>query len=450
MYIKSIKLENFRTFYGTNNIEFSKNSAKPVTILIGENGAGKTNLLNAVFWAFTGGFTKQFNKDDPVINKTAYLEGKKSCSIEVDFSNGNDNFLLKRSYINQSNSDISLSKYNSYGALEPQSNELAKILIEKFIPINLASWFFFDGEAIGELHLDGRTRFRNDIRQTFGFSSLERLMTTLTDIEKDYRKEESRISKNDQLDGINIQLELLEIEQNQLLTQQEIHKENIYQKENIKSSLEKRLNQYVQAEPIQARREIAEKKLKEVKKRRDQKQLSRNDFFIQHLPKVLLKDKLEILISTLNQKEEDQSLPEPFGTKLIEQIKILNKCICGTIVLPGSKEELALDKVGERASTSLLLQKIFAFRSEVGEYKKEADKFDINLSQYFEEIGRCENEIAEQELIIRKADQDINDINDEEIKKIKQELTNADNILRENERGLGSVKSQLDFVKKNS
>lgn len=449
MYLNKITLDNFRTFYGKHNIEFSINKAQPVTILVGENGAGKTTLLNGVYWAFTGGFTKQFQSSESVINKYAREEGVKYCSVEVTFTNDETRYLLKRIYVNGlSDSDIALSEYDSTGVLTAINREMAEIIIEKLIPKKLASWFFFDGEAIGHLHLNGDIKFRDDLRQTFGFSSLDRLIKTLSELDRDYRKEESRLIQNEELAAITARIESLEEEQCVKEDQLEKIKQTIYRSEKNLTDLEQRLSKYAQAEPIQNRKEIAVRKLKDAKLRREQRQKYRNEYFIYNVPKVLLKNELEKLIINLNQKEEDQTLPEPFGTKLIEDIKFLKKCICGTSVLPGSIEEINLNKMNEKASTSHLMQKIFSFRSEIGEYQKQAIDFDKNISLHNDEIGKCEGEIAEQEQVIRNADQDISEINDQEVKKIKAEINDEDATIKNAYTEHGSVKNQFDNDKK--
>jgi len=138
MYINSITLDNFRTFYGSRKIEFSVQENKPVTIFIGENGAGKTTLLNAVFWGFTGRFSKQFDSSEAIINRAAVEEGVKTCSVEISFSNEGVTYSLERIHTKgSSSSSIRLSKYDpSSGHLIPISADLAEMQIEKFIPNN--------------------------------------------------------------------------------------------------------------------------------------------------------------------------------------------------------------------------------------------------------------------------------------------------------------------------
>jgi DNA sulfur modification protein DndD len=446
MFIKNITLENFRTFYGRHVINFSIDEKKPVTILIGENGAGKTTLLNAVYWAFTGEFTKQFQQNDPIINKTAISEKVKNCSVQIEFVNNDISYILRRRYITgRSETDISVQEFRPTGSLEAMNDEIANTFIQRLIPKELASWFIFDGEAIEKLHLDGNTTFRRDIRQTFGFSALERLIQTLTLINNDYRKKEIKSGENEELNGLSLSIDAYEQEltdhENKITNSKD--KIYLYEKKRIEANL--RLSQYSQAEPFQIKKEKAKRKLVEAELRKNEILKNRNEFFIESMPKVLLEERLDGLINELNQKEEKQILPSPFGTKLIEDIKQLKKCICGTQVLPGSVEEKYLDVLCEKASTSLLMQKIFSFRAEIGEYSKQAKKFDINIAKFNEELGKYEGDIAEQTQIIKMAEKGIDEINNEEVKKIKQEIIEIQGVLNKANQELGAARSSIDW-----
>ena len=48
MIIKSITIENFRSYYGNNHIELGEG----LTLIIGSNGDGKTTLFEALEWLF--------------------------------------------------------------------------------------------------------------------------------------------------------------------------------------------------------------------------------------------------------------------------------------------------------------------------------------------------------------------------------------------------------------
>lgn len=48
MEIKSVRLRDFRQFYGDQTIVFATDPNRNVTLVHAENGVGKTTLLNAI------------------------------------------------------------------------------------------------------------------------------------------------------------------------------------------------------------------------------------------------------------------------------------------------------------------------------------------------------------------------------------------------------------------
>ena len=61
MIIESITIENFRQYKGPVTVDFSLDKSKNFTIIRGTNGAGKTNLLNALTWCLYG---EELHKSD--------------------------------------------------------------------------------------------------------------------------------------------------------------------------------------------------------------------------------------------------------------------------------------------------------------------------------------------------------------------------------------------------
>ena len=54
MKINSIKLKNFRPYYGKHTINFATDDERHVTVIQGVNGAGKTSLFTALNWCLYG------------------------------------------------------------------------------------------------------------------------------------------------------------------------------------------------------------------------------------------------------------------------------------------------------------------------------------------------------------------------------------------------------------
>ena len=69
MIIESIKIENFRQYKGPIDLKFSLDKNKNFTIVKGTNGAGKTNLLNAITWCL---YDEELHKPDTVSGGPIY------------------------------------------------------------------------------------------------------------------------------------------------------------------------------------------------------------------------------------------------------------------------------------------------------------------------------------------------------------------------------------------
>ena len=97
MLLESITLENFRQFRH-ESIDFAQGKdGKNVTIIIGDNGTGKTTFAQAFFWCMYG--ETEFS-DKTILNKRVAAEMKpgEECKVQVTLSlrHGNVNYILMR------------------------------------------------------------------------------------------------------------------------------------------------------------------------------------------------------------------------------------------------------------------------------------------------------------------------------------------------------------------
>jgi len=426
MKINKIILENFRTFYGKHTIEFSTSDEKPLTIFIGENGSGKTTLLNAIYWAFTGGTTKQFGESNILINKDAIAERSSSCSVEIYFETDTHHYILaRRTSRTSETNDLSMGMIDKNGAYTAVGQMHIEKVIERLIPKKLASWYIFDGEAIGHLHLNGDPKFKNDLQQTFGFSSMRTLSDVITDIKRDYEREQRKQIGNAELDEVGKKIESAESDVS--FYEQQISKLQSTKETALSEieSLDYQLSKFAFAGQLQTRQANAQRLINENKSKLEIKTLQRNDLVVKTMPQLLIKNQIEILIDTLHEKEKDQTLPEPFGTRLIDDIQKMQECICGAPIHSGSDAYTRLEELRSRAATSQHTHRISLIRTQIGAYVTDSDSFDSRLEQMNADIGAYESAIADQEQIIRNADEAIRAIPDAQIRQLKEELTKA-------------------------
>ena len=70
MKLTTIRLCNFRQFYGeTPEIQIATDDQRNTTIIHGNNGAGKTTILNAFTWVLYEKFTAAFAESQQLVNQ---------------------------------------------------------------------------------------------------------------------------------------------------------------------------------------------------------------------------------------------------------------------------------------------------------------------------------------------------------------------------------------------
>lgn len=100
MKIRRLELENFRQFYGRQELTFSTDPQKNVTLIYGSNGAGKTTLLNAFTWGLYGDTTPGLAESDWLISNLAWSEATQgeqvSARVRIEFEDQDRIYELER------------------------------------------------------------------------------------------------------------------------------------------------------------------------------------------------------------------------------------------------------------------------------------------------------------------------------------------------------------------
>ncbi len=181
MIIRRLILHNFGVYAGDNQFIFEKN--KPIVLIGGMNGRGKTTFLEAVLVALYGAnsfaFIESKYKSYPqylrsFVNKSA---ADQKCSVELEFEvfdGTTEQYLVKRewrSITKKTEETISVYKDGSFNEFLTNNWPL---FIENILPSALSSFFFFDGEKIAEMAVDNtNNQLKNAIRAMLGITVLD-------------------------------------------------------------------------------------------------------------------------------------------------------------------------------------------------------------------------------------------------------------------------------------
>ncbi|MCK6207707.1 AAA family ATPase [Bacillus infantis] len=273
MLLESITLKNFRQYYGEQIITFSTSKEQNVTVIHGENGSGKTALLNAFSWCLYG----FLNLPQPhsIINEhavnQAVIGDSISAEVTIEFWDRELKYILSRSYkgkkgiegnVEVPDSDVKLV-YIRNGVTHKVNNP--SVEINRILPENLRSYFFFDGERIDNLSKEEGSRDVKDaIKTMMGLEILERSMKHTETARKRFLEEMKNYSDSDTIALIEKE-EALEKEIDNFNTMQDQYEKNISLNNKQIKEKEDRLKEIEGSKQLQEKRDHKQKELDAIK-----------------------------------------------------------------------------------------------------------------------------------------------------------------------------------------
>lgn len=218
MIIKRLTLNNFGVYAGCNTFEF--NNKKPIVLIGGMNGRGKTTFLEAILLALYGSNSIAFKESNystygkylrSYINKGSWSQ---QASVELEFvmnESSHYEYLVIREW-------DALSRITSENIAVKENGQYSEFLtknwamfIENILPSALSSFYFFDGEKIAELAVDDtNSQMKESIRSMLGISVLDVLKNDLGRVLRKSSKKGSNSQARNVLDELRKRRENLE------------------------------------------------------------------------------------------------------------------------------------------------------------------------------------------------------------------------------------------------
>jgi DNA sulfur modification protein DndD len=166
MIIKSIKIKNYKTYLSLD-LDLSVKSERPIILIGGLNGGGKTTLFEAICGALYGLKIKDKGHFNELLNNGAIGKVSPEISLELSFEGlvlGQvQKYILRRIYkLNPSDKPVESVMLNMngnqfiYGTAMPlaqraQSEQQVSKIIKANLPQELSKYFLFDAMQSSEL-----------------------------------------------------------------------------------------------------------------------------------------------------------------------------------------------------------------------------------------------------------------------------------------------------------
>ncbi|MBB5266230.1 DNA sulfur modification protein DndD [Catenibacillus scindens] len=187
MIIKRLTLNDFGVYAGQNSFEFT--SDKPIVLVGGMNGRGKTTFLEAILLALYGSNSIAYKESNystygkylrSYINKSSWSQ---QASVELEFvmreSTGRE-YVINRKWDSLSRRTAETITVKENGQYSEFLTKNWAMFIENILPSALSSFYFFDGEKIAELAVDDtNVQMKESIRSMLGISVLDVLKNDL-------------------------------------------------------------------------------------------------------------------------------------------------------------------------------------------------------------------------------------------------------------------------------
>jgi len=193
MILQSLRLINFGLYGGEHRFDLAPepDGQKPVVLVVGHNGAGKTTFLESVRLALygkraLGARVGQSEYERYLLKRINNFAKDRSASVELAFKSqhlgSEDLYTLRRSWAARGAGVIESLEFERNGApVEDIPSEDWNHYLEDIIPAGVSQLFFFDGEKIQDIADDQESTGLTDaIKSLLGIDILDQLRGDLT------------------------------------------------------------------------------------------------------------------------------------------------------------------------------------------------------------------------------------------------------------------------------
>lgn len=193
MFLRSLTLDNFGVYKGSQTIQFSTAKARPITLIGGSNGAGKTSLLESIPLCLYGNLARRIrdgNSYPSYLNSMVHF-GERDASISLEFDRLEGGcqvrYVVRRTWhrtIHRAPSDQLC--VHTDGTSRPDLVSIWPEFVEGIMPMALSELTFFDSEKVESLADPASSAkiLRTSIHGLLGLDVVDRLLVDLQEFRR--------------------------------------------------------------------------------------------------------------------------------------------------------------------------------------------------------------------------------------------------------------------------
>lgn len=368
MILECLTLENFRQYFGRQQVAFALDNERHVTVINGNNGYGKTSMFLAINWCLYGQRVENIKVVDNVgelISKEAVaraeVESCVSTSVELSFRHEGARYMVKRTLCGSKKPDnsvelrpsdtLTLLRIKERGQAETIENPIG--VINSILPVTVREYFFFDGEKIDNFAKpEAAEQVKQAIQQVMKIELLDRGCKHLDDIAKEYRRELKNASAGKLKDLLNQEEKARED-----LERSELEKEKVQNDiDSTRSKIEdidQRLRELESVQELQRERDQYSAELE-----RAEQLLTNTIAQIRDLTTAnsfaIGCEAIEKAKDLLQKKRQRGEIPSNIRQQFLQDLLNQMECICGRPIAKDSPEHHRLLSLMENTMSSIL------------------------------------------------------------------------------------------------
>lgn len=374
MKISRIRLDNFRQFYGKQELELATGKRKNVTLIHAENGFGKTTILNAVLWALFRQVTKKFEQPDKIVNFEAADGGANTASVDVEFNFKEKDYRVTR-YFDQTQTGRDKTKLAAYRI----DRGISKILdapesfVASVVPPEMAKYFFFDGEAAESFSsATNLNEIGEAIRNILGCALADTATHDLKELTKQIDKAIGQVPGNDRLTEIENDLQKVTEEEESYVELKKQLEGEISTYTVQRDQILEKLRKAEGAKQIQENRENLQRELRQVEADIVTVQQDIIRWIGQRGVQVVCRKLAQETLDFIDEASLKGRIPSPYNEEFVKGLLNDGTCICNRNLAAGSKEWKAVASLLKNASNAEIMGRVVRARARTQLLREEA------------------------------------------------------------------------------
>jgi DNA sulfur modification protein DndD len=399
MRFESITLKNYRQFRDAELV-LGEPRGYDIHLVIGKNGTGKTNLLNAINWCLYGDEPHLHLKSQKLPLHNTKAEGSRSkVAVEIWLSR-EDGRKLGLTREKRGGSEEVQCLVESSGGYETYPRDAFERNVSRLIPQEIRSFFFFDGELLDNYFRDF-SKIRGEIHRFAHIDVLDRVKDNLDRLAGEFAKGVRSAGK--ELEVLSSEIEKLREQLGECKRQIEQFEEEERKLAEEIAELEKELRDQPDVGSLIARQKNLETERKKNEEKLEEKRKEKRRIMVELAKVVFLGEAVKKALRLAEGKRKKHELPPSVNITLLDSALRDGICpVCRRPLDPESRKNI--ESVLQEVRDSTLVG------NRLLELERTLTKLRTKVESGVKELQRLEEDIAKLEEDLKKQKEEIGNI----------------------------------------